>query len=254
MKQLHIYALALACSGISLSATDISTNIIVDGDFEAAAGGPWDYGNHWRDNGNGAVFDALNTNITPSWSLLGQNVDLTTNTVITSDTDYDANTTLLTGFDTNSATFDAFLPEWAEGRLNPANADYQIFWEIDVSTAGSNYRLKSNSIAADELFATGGTTIVNGGDEFNSWAWNTGGAWAGDLTAASNVTIASITNMTAKLVIYAGDTDETQTETAFWIVDNMSINANVSTVPEPASFALLAGMLAFASIAVRRRK
>ena len=253
IKTTSLCALALACSGLSLSAANLTADIIVDGDFEAASS-PWDYNGHWRDNGSGAVYDALPTNTVPGWSLLNQNVDLTTNTAFTGDADYDVNTTLLTGFDTNSATFDAVTLDFVEGRLNAANADYQMFWEIDVITTGDDYRLKSNSISADDLFSTEGTIIVNGGDEFNSWTWNLGGGWAGDLTAASNVTFANITNISAKVVIYAGDVDETQTQTAFWIVDNVAINANVTTVPEPATYALLAGMLAFASIAVRRRR
>lgn len=253
MKKSYICSLALAYSGLSLSAADITADVITDGVFQGAPGAPWDFNGHWRKDGsNQAVYDALNTNDI-GWSGLTQSVDLSTNTAFTSDADYDVNTTLLTGFVTNSATFDAYFPEWAEGRLNPVNAYYELYWEIDLSTAAGDYRLKSNAIVADEFFASGGTTIVNGGDEFHTWSW-LGGSYLGDLTAASNVTIASITDLTAKIIMYAGDTDETQTATAFWLIDNVAISANVTTVPEPATYTLLAGMLAFASIAVRRHQ
>lgn len=253
MKKLFIYALALACSGLHLSATNLTAGFIVNGNFEDDAA-PWDYGNYWRDDGAAAVYDAASDNSIFSWGILRRGIDITTNTAFTGDADYDVNTTLLTGFDTDSATFDAITLGFVEGRMNAANADYQIFWEIDVSTADSDYRLKSNSISADDLFSTEGTIVVDGGDDFNTWTWSTDESWAGELTASSIVTFASITNLTAGLVIYVIDTDEAQTETAYWIVDNLALDANVTTVPEPATYALLAGMLAFASIAVRRRR
>jgi hypothetical protein len=251
--------LFLSTSLIS-SAGVFSTDIIVNGNFEETGGiaDPWNYSNHWRNNGAGAVFDANATNNIGSYNSLNQSVNLSANTTLTGDPDYDPNTTLLTGFDTNSISFTAVLPDWAKDRLDPAVADYRMYLEIDIWAPGPDYRFKSNLISADDLFETSGensgqSITVNGGDEFNTWTW-VAGTFAGDLTAAGGINIADIENVLVNLLIYVDTVDPNNTEIAFWIVDDVTLNANFVTVPEPASYTLLAGIFVLASIAMRRRK
>lgn len=196
--KIRSFTLALAILAYSADAVILTGEALQKTDFtgDVSGDGSWDLGGGWRDNfgtegGDDIVYDAKTSGEAPTWSLAkGSARDLRTVPEISSAPGYDPATARLLGFDT--ANMDFTFRHTALTKLG-ADAEFELKLQIDVKTAGGNYRLQSQIYDPASL-STPSTVAPS------SWSWN-GGSYQGDLTAAGGVALDEITSIDYSFVM-----------------------------------------------------
>lgn len=233
----------------SLQAQDsvITGSITQNGSFDGAVNTDhWDFGGAWRDNGaDNVVFDgrsgASGSAATGFHVNVGSTVDLTSLSEVTSLDGYDSSTTRLMGFNMDATNNGSrYFNNGNAGTLDGFVGNY--YAEIDVVTTGGTYRYQSPLF--DATVGGAGWTSIAGG----TWL---GGAYLGDLTVGGTI-LDDIASIDYRMVMNV-TSQQNATTNYFIIYDAVNLNAIVTSVPEPSSYALLAGGLALCSIMLRRR-
>lgn len=170
---------------------------------------------------------------------MGDGVDLTTDPTITGDPAFtDTDNAILTAVTFNNPFVQTFSGP-------PTDGTYKLFIELDIVTARGTYQAKSQEFT--NPWATVGEIIP-------TLTWQ-GGGFLGDPSDATEggIAISSISDINYKLVMFieASTTDGT---TSFFTADNLFATYDVSFIPEPSSYTMIAGFLGLGYIMAARRR
>lgn len=214
------YLLALGC------ATAVTSQAIINPFFQNAAGVSdytgWTLNAPWRGDGAGSrlIFEVNHTNPTGFIAAVGLGRDLATAPEIVADPGFTtADNAFLTGF-----VFDApFIQTFAGRQI--AGGHYNLFFEVDVSTATGTYRGKSRN-AVNPWFLEAGPIRLD-------FAWDNR-PFLGDPAAARDggIKLSAITGIEYRAVIEVM-TPATNPNTAsgFFGLDNLSLTGQITLQP-----------------------
>lgn len=191
----------------------------------------WDLtGSQWRDDGGNdrLVFDSTNA-FTGSQSAFS----LTSSAIYNHDT-------YLTGID--FAGMDPFL-----STFNAQDGDLgTLQFTLTINTSSGNYTASSATLTDGAFLDDNPGTALG--------VWDTV-SWDTDPFSTGNnvISTSSITSVIYSANIDIATANTSADQTVFVTLDNMLVAGVFSPVPEPATYATIAGLLALCFVAVRRR-
>lgn len=223
---IRLFSLALLfgiiCNTLGLS-TQLTAQVTVSGElmenpfFIGNNYENWSFGGKWRTDGanDRLVFDvdAANSGFPAA---VGTGKTLTSETAITGNASF---TTLSNAYLTTVTFNSPFLDRAAE--LNAgSNADYNLFFELDIITVSGTYRAKSTSINNPWTQTPGSISPT--------FTWETG-SFLGDPADATDdgIPINQITSVQYKAVMQVVAANDNGTGTVFVLLDNLSLTYNV---------------------------
>lgn len=237
----RILILIAAVGTASLSSAAIYTSELGVNPFMSGADYTgWATADPWRTNGgsDNLVFDLETAGPTGFFAASQSLNDLTATGAHLADPNYDVNTTELTGL-----TFNA--PFFGEANAGAAGVglDVDFFVEFDLVTTAGTYRAKSQEIN-NPWEMTGAQPLT--------MTWQ-GGGFLGDPFALGGIILADIVSMADNNFMNVTTNNASGTGTVFFLMDNISISYELTTVPEPSTFAGFGGLTALGMVMLRRR-
>lgn len=262
-----ITLLGIAMGASTVSAGIYTGNMVANPYFGTDANdySDWTIYSNWRSNGNARnlVYDfklpSTGTGYSGYRSAYASTIDLTSVTDITSDSDYDADTTLLT--DLSFGEVYVTVPTWNTGKVGDL-LDARFYIQANIATvSGSAYRAISSQLTVDYAAIVENGTLSTGNQAFSLDSWATYGSYGGNpFESGSGIALSDIASIDYQWVMRtihenefsAGHADYTDTGTFFFQADNAKLNYEVTTVPEPATLGMVTAVGA-GMFFVRRR-
>ena len=239
-------ALLLGSLAPALEANVVTGEAMLNPFFSSGDYANWSLGGWWREDGTNdrLVFDVLDTNVAGFSLAAGTGVDLSTEDAITANPNYTGpDSAFLIGF-----TFgEPFLAPINEGSIG-ASADYNLFFEVDVTTAAGTYRAQST--AFNNAWELGSGSISP------TFSWLTEGGFLGDPANAAGgngIVISAIEAIQYKAVMQIITPTDNGTGPGFQTVNNMSLIYQVAVIPEPSTSAAC-GIGVFGVVLLLRRR